>query len=572
MTSANPASLRLMRSNRVRAPGRFPARSSRSASAYQSRRWYSFGFCTSAAAPREHRDRLAHPAPVREAAGHHDPALGDDVRRRRGLPELVPELLDPVVALQRAVAVHQRRVLVHRATEGDVRLELVGRQLVAAAAVERDPEQLPDRGRLRERGPQWPQQPQRVLLPVGRERVRRSHQLVVELRATRTAHPQQLFAHRLGPRTPGLPALAAGRRARDGPSCGSSPRARPDAAGPARPSAARPSAARSPSGRGARRCAPALSARAGRSWPRGSASTSLRTGGRRSPARHPASVLHRASSRPGARRRLRCGHPLPGSTRIPSASHCRRDRHPRRAIRSRIGGRGPGRRAGCPPSTSSDAVRPPPPRIGRCSPCASHRGRRAGRLPGTPRARCRLAVPAAAARRGLALAAGPTGGRRLAGARGTCARLPGPPGARGGLPALRTASTRRARPACRGLPRGRCPPGSRRRPCHRSAWRGRCHGSGCRHYGGVVRSRGAFSSGAGAERTELPVGAPDVWRRDEGAPGVDAPSYEKSRRRPTLPGGCPPSTIGAGGLHFRVRNGNGCFPAAIATGNLDFKI
>jgi hypothetical protein len=42
------------------------------------------------------------------------------------------------------------------------------------------------------------------------------------------------------------------------------------------------------------------------------------------------------------------------------------------------------------------------------------------------------------------------------------------------------------------------------------------------------------------------------------------------RRRPTLPGGLPPSTIGAGGLHFRVRNGNGCYPAAMATGNLVF--
>ena len=41
----------------------------------------------------------------------------------------------------------------------------------------------------------------------------------------------------------------------------------------------------------------------------------------------------------------------------------------------------------------------------------------------------------------------------------------------------------------------------------------------------------------------------------------------KSRRRPTLPGGLPPSTIGAGGLNCRVRNGNGCFPAAMATGN-----
>ena len=38
-----------------------------------------------------------------------------------------------------------------------------------------------------------------------------------------------------------------------------------------------------------------------------------------------------------------------------------------------------------------------------------------------------------------------------------------------------------------------------------------------------------------------------------------------SRRRPTLPPGRPGSTIGAGGLHFRVRDGTGCFPSAIAT-------
>ena len=37
------------------------------------------------------------------------------------------------------------------------------------------------------------------------------------------------------------------------------------------------------------------------------------------------------------------------------------------------------------------------------------------------------------------------------------------------------------------------------------------------------------------------------------------------RRRPTLPGSLPPSTIGAGGLNFRVRNGYGCDPSAIAT-------
>jgi hypothetical protein len=37
------------------------------------------------------------------------------------------------------------------------------------------------------------------------------------------------------------------------------------------------------------------------------------------------------------------------------------------------------------------------------------------------------------------------------------------------------------------------------------------------------------------------------------------------RRRPTLPGRIHPSTIGAGRLNFRVRNGNGCDPVAIAT-------
>ena len=41
-------------------------------------------------------------------------------------------------------------------------------------------------------------------------------------------------------------------------------------------------------------------------------------------------------------------------------------------------------------------------------------------------------------------------------------------------------------------------------------------------------------------------------------PAKRGASPEKSRRRPTLPGSYPPSTIGAGGLNFRVRNGNGC--------------
>ena len=42
----------------------------------------------------------------------------------------------------------------------------------------------------------------------------------------------------------------------------------------------------------------------------------------------------------------------------------------------------------------------------------------------------------------------------------------------------------------------------------------------------------------------------------------------KIRRRPTLPGGFPPSTIGAGGLNFRVRDGIGWDPSAMVTGKL----
>ena len=34
---------------------------------------------------------------------------------------------------------------------------------------------------------------------------------------------------------------------------------------------------------------------------------------------------------------------------------------------------------------------------------------------------------------------------------------------------------------------------------------------------------------------------------------------------PTLPTSCPVSTIGAGGLNFRIRNGNGCGPSANST-------
>src|SRR5438477_468993 len=49
------------------------------------------------------------------------------------------------------------------------------------------------------------------------------------------------------------------------------------------------------------------------------------------------------------------------------------------------------------------------------------------------------------------------------------------------------------------------------------------------------------------------------------------PLREKNaRQRPTLPPGYPGSTIGAGGLNFRVRKGNGCLPSAIVTEPADY--
>ena len=53
----------------------------------------------------------------------------------------------------------------------------------------------------------------------------------------------------------------------------------------------------------------------------------------------------------------------------------------------------------------------------------------------------------------------------------------------------------------------------------------------------------------------------------EWSPARAGDHRDKSRRRPTLPGNLSPSTIGAGGLNCRVRNGNGCFPTAMVTGN-----
>lgn len=59
-----------------------------------------------------------------------------------------------------------------------------------------------------------------------------------------------------------------------------------------------------------------------------------------------------------------------------------------------------------------------------------------------------------------------------------------------------------------------------------------------------------------------------VFQAIKKAPKLSLGGSKKIRRRPTLPHGLPYSTIGAGELNFRVRDGIGCDLAAITTGNL----
>jgi hypothetical protein len=71
-------------------------------------------------------------------------------------------------------------------------------------------------------------------------------------------------------------------------------------------------------------------------------------------------------------------------------------------------------------------------------------------------------------------------------------------------------------------------------------------------------------------REEAPAPRTGAARRRHNAeePPLSGGSFwRRNRRRPTLPGPCGPSTIGAEGLNCSVRNGKRCFPLAIATGN-----
>src|SRR5262245_53360907 len=79
-----------------------------------------------------------------------------------------------------------------------------------------------------------------------------------------------------------------------------------------------------------------------------------------------------------------------------------------------------------------------------------------------------------------------------------------------------------------------------------------------------TKGRGFLGNDARRERPVLdrdPMAA-----RDAGSVHPSTCERMKSRQRPTLPPGCPDSTIGARGLNGRVRNGNGCDPSAMITG------
>jgi hypothetical protein len=94
------------------------------------------------------------------------------------------------------------------------------------------------------------------------------------------------------------------------------------------------------------------------------------------------------------------------------------------------------------------------------------------------------------------------------------------------------------------------------------------------------RPSGARTGRSSRRPAAAPVGMglPTRWTSAGRSPGSarrHRPRNEKSRpegrlflknwQRPTLPGGCPPSTIGAERLNGSVRNGKRCFPLAIAT-------
>jgi hypothetical protein len=209
-------------------------------------------------------------------------------------------------------------------------------------------------------------------------------------------------------------------------------------------------------------------------------------------------------------------HPGTDSWRLPSAPtrtirthvlapHTPQARHSRRTSRAR-------------PSPYRSA-----PRVRGC-----RRARRSARVPPAPSTAA--LAPAAAARSGA----------------GTSAALHRPAGPQRSLQprARRPSLTLGGRPAARSAAPGldlRVPAGRRSGP----------HGRSSRGEGRARRS----------------PAAPERRTGTKSSPARSGARCEVNRRRPTLPGPCGPSTIGAEGLNCSVRNGKRCFPLAIATGN-----
>ena len=70
------------------------------------------------------------------------------------------------------------------------------------------------------------------------------------------------------------------------------------------------------------------------------------------------------------------------------------------------------------------------------------------------------------------------------------------------------------------------------------------------------------------DTTGAPAAAGTPWdgsrtEKKRGPLAIASGPREKPRHRPTLPQSLPCSTIGPGGLYFRVRDGNGCYPSGI---------
>jgi hypothetical protein len=132
-------------------------------------------------------------------------------------------------------------------------------------------------------------------------------------------------------------------------------------------------------------------------------------------------------------------------------------------------------------------------------------------------------------------------------------------------PALRVPKRAARARAARVAAAGTGGPGARgpRWGC-RSGWPGCARRGVVAAEAGDPGARGA-RCGCGSGRPWCVAARPAIPERRRAAPRGG--SRRKNRRRPTLPGPCEPSTIGAVGLNCSVRNGKRCFPHAIATGS-----